>query len=222
MVEKGRPWERPASGAADLRIDGDDAALAAGVVHHPGARVEYRPSPEADLGRALGVHGSAGELELPVDGLRVSADTAEHFGVNMLVAGVAPDRAGWSTRSRVFEVRADDRVVHAGPATAVVVANGQFLRGADLVPRGHPGDGRVEVQVYAVGRSARAGVRTRLPQGVHLPHPQIVQASGRRIEIVSGPVDSPTSVPVELDGIALAPAGHLIVSVVPEAFVVLA
>jgi hypothetical protein len=222
MIEKGRPWERPAAGPADLRIAGDDAALAAAVAEHPGARVEYRPSPNADLGRALGVDGSAGDLELPLDGLRVSADATERFGVNMLVAGVAPDRANWFTRSQVFEVRADDRVVHAGPATAVVVANGQFLRGADLVPRGHPGDGRIEVQVYAVRRSARSGVRARLPQGVHLPHPQIVQASGRRIEIVCGPASSPTPVPVELDGVALAPAARLIVSAVPEAFVVLA
>jgi diacylglycerol kinase family enzyme len=139
----------------------------------------------------------------------------------MLVIGVAPDRARWFTRSHALEVRVDDRVVHAGPATAVVVANGQFLRGADLVPRGHPGDGRLEVQVYAVGRSARAGVRARLPQGIHLPHPQIVQASGRRIEIVSGPASSPTPVAVELDGVALVPAGILIVSVVPEAFALL-
>ena len=47
--------------------------------------------------------------------------------------------------------------------------------GHDVVPRGHPGDGRVEVQVYAVRPGQRAGVRSRLPQGVHLPHPDITQ-----------------------------------------------
>ena len=64
-----------------------------------------------------------------------------------------------------------------------MVASGQYLRGADLVPRGHPGDGRVEVQVYAVRRGERAAMRSRLPQGVHLPHPDITQTSGRQVEI---------------------------------------
>ena len=63
-----------------------------------------------------------------------------------------------------------------------MVASGQYLRGIDVVPRGHPGDGRVEVQVYAVAAGERAGVRARLPQGVHLPHPDITQTTGRRVE----------------------------------------
>ena len=36
-------------------------------------------------------------------------------------------------------------------ATTVVVLVGQYLRGADVSPRGHPGDGAAEVQVYAMG-----------------------------------------------------------------------
>ena len=47
-------------------------------------------------------------------------------------------------------VTVDGRTVHDGPATSVVVANGQFSGTADLAPRGHPGDGRLEVQVYAL------------------------------------------------------------------------
>ena len=93
----------------------------------------------------------------------------------MVVVGVAPDRATWSSAAPGLRVRVGDRVVHDGPATAVVVASGQYLRGADVVPRGHPGDGRAEIQVYAVKRGERAGVRSRLPQGVHLPHPDITQ-----------------------------------------------
>jgi hypothetical protein len=216
VVEKGRPWERPATGPADWHVSGDDATLAAAVRDHPGARVVFRPDGASDLARALGLPGAGdGSLELPVDALRIDADGRELFAVNMVVVGVAPDRARWVTRSPGVRVRVDERVAHDGPATAVVVASGQYLRGSDVVPRGHPGDGRAEIQVYAVGRGERAGVRSRLPQGVHLPHPDITQTTGRRVEIRAdrGPL------PVEIDGAPAPPAARVTVDVVPGAFV---
>jgi len=216
VVEKGQPWERPATGPADWQVDGDDATLAAAVRDHPGARVGFRPDPSSDLARALGLHtsGAAG-LELVVDALRVVADGREAFAVNMVVVGVAPDRANWFTRATKVRVEIDERVVHDGPANAVVVANGQYLRGNDVVPRGHPGDGRAEVQVYAVARGQRAGVRSRLPQGVHLPHPDIRQTVGRRVEIRA----EGRPLPVEIDGVAAPPASLVTVEVLPAAFV---
>ena len=234
MVEKGRPWERPATGPAEWHVDGDDATLAAAVRDHPGARVEFRPGPGSDLARALGASPGgagpggasprgdgapgAGAWELGIDALRVVADGREHFAVNMLVVGVAPDRATWLTAAPGIRVRVADRVVHDAPATGVVVASGQYLRGADLVPRGHPGDGRAEIQVYAVPRGQRAGVRSRLPQGVHLPHPDITQTttSGRvEIRAARGPL------PVEIDGVSAPPAQLVTVEIVPEAFLLI-
>ncbi len=223
MVEKGSPWERPASGPAEWHVDGDDATLAAAVRDHPGARVEFRPGPGSDLARALGASPrgdgapGAGAWELGIDALRIVADGREHFGVNMLVVGVAPDRATWLTAAPGIRVRVTDQVVHDAPATGVVVASGQYLRGADLVPRGHPGDGRAEIQVYAVSRGQRAGVRSRLPQGVHLPHPDITQSSGRQVEIRGdrGPL------PVEIDGVSAPPAQLVTVEIVPEAFLLI-
>jgi YegS C-terminal NAD kinase beta sandwich-like domain len=216
MMEKGRPWERPSSGPAEWHVDGDDATLAAAVRDLPGARVEFRPGPGSDLARALGVRSSGGDAwEVGLDALRVVADGREFFGVNMVVVGVAPDRATWFTSAPALRVRVGDRVVHDAPATAVVVASGQYLRGADLVPRGHPGDGRAEVQVYAVGRGERAGVRSRLPQGIHLPHPDITQTSGRQVEIRADRGE----LPLEIDGVTLPPAALVTVEVLPEAFV---
>jgi YegS C-terminal NAD kinase beta sandwich-like domain len=113
-------------------------------------------------------------------------------------------------------VTVDGRAVHDAPATAVVVASGQYLRGNDVVPRGHPGDGRAEVQVYAVPRGPRAGVRDRLPQGVHLPHPDITQSSGRRVEVLTG--DRPVA--LEVDGVATPGARRVVVEIVPEAFLI--
>ena len=216
MIEKGTPWERPASSPAEWHVAGDDATLAAAVRDRPGARVEFRPDGSSDLARALGLHRTGtGSLELAVDALRVVSDGRELFAVNMVVVGVAPDRAQWWTRARAVQVRVDERVVHDGDATAVVVASGQYLRGSDVVPRGHPGDGRAEIQVYAVPRGQRAGVRSRLPQGVHLPHPDITQATGRHVEIQAdgGPLA------LEIDGLATPPAVRLTLDLVPEAFV---
>lgn len=221
MVEPGRPWERPAAGPAAWHVEGDDAALAAAVRDRPGARVGFRPDPTSDLARALGVHGARpgpgdAAVDLPVDGLRVNADDRELFAVNMVVVGTPPDRTGRFTSTPGLRVEVDGRVAHDGSATTVVVASGQYLRGNDVVPRGHPGDGRAEVQVYAVARNQRSEVRRRLPQGVHLPHPGITQTSGRRVTVVAGG----RPVRIEVDGVPGPPGTRIEIEVVPEAFLI--
>jgi hypothetical protein len=217
VIDKGRPWERPAGGPAAWQVEGDDAALAAAVRDHPGARVAFRPDPTSDLARAIGLHDrGSGTVELGIDGLRVTADGRALYAVNMVVIGAAPDRANWLTPSPELRVTVDGRAVHEGPATTVVVASGQFLRGHDVVPRGHPGDGRAEVQVYAVARGQRSGVRRRLPLGTHVPHPDIAQTTGRRVEVLA-PKRRPG---LELDGVGVPGAAEVTVEVVPEAFLI--
>jgi diacylglycerol kinase family enzyme len=102
----------------------------------------------------------------------------------MVIGGPPPDRLGRLSRATETVVRVDGREVFSGLATTVVVATGQFLRGNDLVPRGHPGDGRAEVQVYSVPAGERTAMKARLATGTHVPHPGITQASGRTVEIV--------------------------------------
>jgi hypothetical protein len=220
-IEKGKPWGRAAVGPADLTVEGDDAALAEVVARHPGARIAFVPAPGSDFARAVGLLGASdrrtGATELPCDALRVEVDGREMIAVNMVVLGVAPDEQRWSSRSAHVRVVIDTRVVHDGAAVAVVVANGQYLRGNDVVPRGHPGDGRAEVQVYSLARGARGAMRKRLPLGVHLPHPRIRTGSGRRVEI--HPVGS--SRPLEVDGVAAGRASEVAVAVVPAAFTLL-
>jgi YegS C-terminal NAD kinase beta sandwich-like domain len=217
VIEKGEPWERPAGGPAAWQVEGDDAALAAAVRDQRGVRVGFRPDPTSDLARAIGLPaGSSAGMELGIDALAVVADGRELFAVNMVVVGTAPDRAGWFTRAPDLRLTVDGRLVHDGPATAVVIASGQFLRGNDVVPRGHPGDGRVEVQVYAVGRGERAGVRRRLPLGAHLPHPEVTQTGGRRIEVVG----ARRPLTLEVDGVEVPAAARTTVEVVAEAFLI--
>ena len=205
-VRPGARWEQPASGPPDLVVAGSDADLAAAVAGRPGALVRFDPDPSSDLARTLG-RGGRGVLEVALDALAVRLDDREVLAVNAVVVGTPPDRLRPWSRRRRLRVEADDRALHEGPATSVVVATGQFLRGGDLCPRGHPGDGRVEVQVYDVPPGERAALRDRLRRGAHVPHPRIVERSARRVVVASD------GRPVEVDGRALGRARRVRVEV---------
>lgn len=218
-IKKGEPWERPATGPADLTVEGGDDVLAAAVRAHPHARVLFAPAAGSDFARTVALSDGTGSMELPCDALLVELDTREVLAVNMVVVGVPPDRQRWWNRAPRVVVKVDDRVVHDGGAIGVIVANGQYLRGADVVPRGHPGDGRIEAQVYDVARRERAVMRRRLPLGTHVPHPQIRSVAGRRVEVRAGAGGRPLT--VEVDGVPAAPAYAVVVAVAPAAFTLL-
>jgi diacylglycerol kinase family enzyme len=99
-------------------------------------------------------------------------------------------------------------------ATSVVVATGQFLRGFDVSPRGHPGDGWCEVQVYCLAPGQRRAMRARLRSGSHVPHPAITTRRGRSVSVRCG-----RAVPVEVDGkAAVRGATGVSIEVLPAAF----
>lgn len=210
-LRPGQSWGRPGGSSPELEVAGGDAVLADAFATLPaGALVAFRPDPSSDLARALGcTPGPATGHEVTIDVLAL-ADGSR--AVNALVLGPPPDRLrGWH-RSTPTRVEIDGAVFFAGSATSVVVASGQYLRGLDVVPRGHPGDGRAEVQVYAVARGQRGALRRRLPGGAHLPHPGIRQRSGRRISVTR---DRPGT--LEVDGRARGRATEVRVEVVPAA-----
>lgn len=189
MIAKGEPWGESTDAAPDLTVEGSDADLAAAVVDRPGALVRFLPRASdlaAALGLATSVEPEAGleavGLALPLDLLTIEEGPP---AVNLVVVGTPPPRLRATSRARPLTVDVDGRNLFAGHATGVVVANGQFLDGLDLVPRGHPGDGRVEVHVYALRPGERGAMRHRLPRGGHLPHPRIVTGTARRF-VISG------------------------------------
>lgn len=211
---RGGGWERPAAGPPDLDVHGGDAELAGWVSGAPGALVRFHPDERSDLARAVGLSGgrSGGRsAELPLDALRLPDAT---LAVNMVVLGTAPDRLGRFARRHPLTLVVDGETAFAGRATTVVVATGQFLRGADVVPRGHPGDGRLEVQVYRLRPDERRPMRGRLAGGEHVPHPRILQRSGREVEVTVGG----GAVAVEVDGVPRPPVPALTVRVVPGAY----
>jgi hypothetical protein len=179
---------------------------------YQGALVRYLPSPGSDLGRALGLAstGETGGIEAPIDALYVEPGG---YAVNGVVLGTPPGRLGFTAPSAAFAVSVNGKQISTGRATTVVIANGQFFDGLDVVPRGHPGDGRAEVQVYRLGRAERRAMRARLPQGAHLPHPHIVAATGREIEVR---LDGGRA-PLWIDGVARDAVSELTVTVIPGA-----
>ena len=93
----------------------------------------------------------------------------------MVVLGTPPERLGRFARRTELRIRADNRLWFNDECTTVVLAVGQWLHGIDLVPRGHPGDGRVEIQAYRLrplgtpGDAPAARVRRAPPAPAH-PH----------------------------------------------------
>ena len=213
MIKPGEPWGRPTTEPPDLEVAGSDADLAASVAARPGALVRFRPDSSSDLARAVGL--AAGPVvslgvEVPLDLLRVDGGPV---AANMIVIGIPPEGLGRFARRFGANVRVDSRPVFHGPCTTVVISTGQFRHGLDLVPRGHPGDGRAEVQIYAVPGRQRRALRTRLATGTHVPHPGITQRSGARVT-----VSIDRRVALEVDG-RPAPATDLVdITVVPNAY----
>lgn len=219
MITPGQPWGSPASSPPDLEVDGDDADLAAAVAAAPGALVAFRPGPGSDLARAVGLRAGSDPTsratEVPVDAVRLAGDGLACNGMacNAVVLGVPPDRLRWASPARSVEIEVDGQPWFAGSATTVVIANGQFLRGADIVPRGHPGDGRLEVQVYELRPRERRAMRRRLTTGAHVPHPRIRSRTARVVELRAA-----RPVAFEADGVSGAAVATVRAEVVPAAF----
>jgi len=186
----------------------------------PDPLVRFAAGRDSDLARTVGLVAGADPtgMALPLDVLdvvasngfdQITADQVHDSGprvarvvaVNSVVVGAAPDRLRSWHRPAGLTVAIDGTPVKAGSATTLVVMNGQYLRGLDLSPRGHPGDGVAEAQLYALPPAARRAMRARLVTGAHLPHPAITIRRAHHIVVrASRPV------PLEVDG---APAGRV-------------
>jgi hypothetical protein len=199
---------------ADLSVSGDDAALARWVADHPGARIAFRPARSSDLARAVGLDSTGANSpatgSIALDALRLADGD---LAVNMIVLGTPPDRVGRFTRPIGARLEVDGTDVATARATTIVIATGQFLRGLDVVPRGHPGDGRLEVQVYRLRGVERREMRDRLGRGAHIPHPRITQRPGHQVDVVAT-----TPLAIEVDGVTRPPVRTLSVSIVPQAY----
>ena len=134
--------------------------------------------------------------------------------MNSIVVGVPPDRLRSWHRPAGLSVEIDGAAIEAAQATSLVVMNGQYLRGLDLSPRGHPGDGVAEAQLYGLPPGARRAMRARLATGAHLPHPAITVRRARQAVVVR----AARPVPLEIDGVPAGRITSLTVTLRPSAY----
>lgn len=198
-IRKGEAWGEPGPLPADGMLVRSDAQARAIVTE---ARRAGEPIPPlgllgGDLCRTLGGTGdesrlaSASAMRLPVDLGAVLVDGRLHWFVAHLIVR----RSWWHGR-------------------VVAAMNAQFLGSWDVVPRGHPNDGRLDVLDADLPLGERLQVRSRLRTGTHLPHPRIEE---RHVSAVQLDLARPT--PVYLDGESLGPATTLSIRVEPDALV---
>ena len=103
------------------------------------------------------------------------AGPGEHWRLGLRCAGLALRRDG--LRLVTGDVTRDL------DASGLLVANGQYLGDLDVVPRAHPGDGRLEVLAFTGPARDVWRMLPRLPTGSHLPHPRVVEIRPRALEI---------------------------------------
>lgn len=179
-VARGRDWGEIGpvpDGAVEARTDAEAAAMVAE------ARRADRPAPPVvltggDLARTLGGPGrSPAGAGLPptATGVRARVDVG---------AALADGRLFWFAAHLVAR-----RSWWAG--RVLVVANAAFMGKANVAPRAHPGDGRLDVLDCRLPVTARVRARSRLESGAHVPHPGIEQ---RRAAAAQFDLDPPLDV----------------------------
>lgn len=196
-ISKGEPWGEVGPLPDDGVVVRSDSEARAVVTR---ARRAGEPVPPlgllgGDLCRTLGGSGDEERLRsgratrFPVDLGVVIADGRIHWFVAHLVAR----RSWWLGR-------------------VVAAMNAQFLGEWNVAPRGHPGDGRIELLDADPSLGQRLQMRSRLRTGTHLPHPDIVE---RHVQAFQVDLDRPQT--VYLDGDRLGSARQLSIRAEPDA-----
>lgn len=157
-ISKGASWGTEVARPPDLRLAADDAELARMLSDGTGAPTAVA---HGDMFTTVGSRPLADRTELlalPIDLVSVTIDdgTPNTFVSHLVVRNPAR-RGGWWR------------------GTVLVVMNAEYIGDADIAPRGHPNDGRVETLFVtkALSLRQRFAVSRRLRNASHLPHPHI-------------------------------------------------
>jgi hypothetical protein len=197
-IRKGEAWGERLAVPPDLTVLADDVALHRWLVPQREHGDAIRPLgiTGGDLGRTMAAGGQErfGEhaLRVPLDLVRVEAEGR----ITWSVAHVVARRSWW--RGEV-----------------VLAMNAQYLGDADVAPRAHPNDGRVDVLRVdpAMSMQTRWQALRRARTGSHLPHPQLRMTQSRevRLELVRPLV-------VWVDGVRWLTTRSLTLTVEPDAY----
>ena len=199
-IGKGQVWGQPGPLPDDgvlVRTDAE-ASAAIAVARADGTALPILGLVGGDLARTCGATGDEDRLRgsdaqrLPVDLGIVAID-----GVEVpFVAHVVVRRRTW-----------------LGPI--VVAMNAQFIGRADVAPRSHPNDGRLDVLAADLALGQRWEARRRLATGTHVPHPGVRE---RRVRDAELPVARGAEVWV--DGVRRGRPARVEVRIEPDALTV--
>ncbi len=199
IIRRGTSWGSAGPLAPGAPVVHDDVAL-----HHlvVAARRCGQPIGEVgllggDLCRSLGGPGDAERLQgasavrLPIDLVRAELD----------------DDTTWFAAHLVGSRRLCGAVI--------VAMNGDWWRTLKLGPRAHPNDGLVDVTLGRVPWRQRRAAERRARSGAHLPHPSLQERRAATLD-----VDLGATVRVTADGVPIGRTRRLVLTVEPDAFVV--
>jgi hypothetical protein len=189
-IRRGQEWGVTVARPIELTTAADDATLARLVVADPHGRYGLSGG---DVFRSLGSPEPRDPVQrLPMDALAVTVDGRELLAVAHVVA-----RRGW----------------WRGPLLAVM--NADHVGEWNVAPRAHPNDGRADVVEVDAAMSLRHRwqARGRLPQGTHVPHPNIHVRTA-----TEGAWTFPAPVRVWVDGVEIGRAERLALRVLPDHF----
>jgi len=207
-IRRGEDWGEHGPLAAGAPVCQDDAAAAAALAAAaPGGTVPEVGLVGGDLHRTLG--GPArGETELRTGmGVRYPVDLIE-------VEATATDGSvTHHTGLAHLEVRGRRRFA----GRTVVVMNAAFVGPANLGPRAHPNDGKLDVTQGSLPRRVWKDGERRALTGTHVPHPDLAESRTHELEL-----DDLGKLGWWLDGVKMPTATRLVVRCRPDAAVVVA
>lgn len=189
-IRKGEDWGTSGPLPDDAPEADSDAAVAAAV---RGGSTHVRPL-AGDLARTIGV--SPASLARPVATLLPCDLVAVELDGTAAGVAAAHVRVGRNLRR------------------GIAVMNAAFVGAWNVAPRAHPGDGKLDVATFALGRVDWWKARRRLPSGAHVPHPQV---EIRRHE--SFGIELPEPAPVSIDGVAAGSARAVRCTIMPDAVI---
>ncbi|MHB1138015.1 MAG: diacylglycerol kinase family protein [Microthrixaceae bacterium] len=215
-IRRGASWGAPGSLPADAPVLEDDRSAAAVLqaAYDAGEALPVIGLVGGDLHRTMGSprHDAAALRE--GRGMRFPID----LGLLEPDPGSDSDADPGSVHrpgARLFLAHLVARTTTSGGlwrGRTVVVMNAAFVGTANLGPRAHPNDGRLDVTDGSLGWTDRRAARRRAPSGAHVPHPALTERRVRSLDI-----GATTPMQLVLDGVDVGRSRRWRVRCLPDA-----
>ncbi|MGB6058311.1 MAG: hypothetical protein WBF71_08585 [Microthrixaceae bacterium] len=210
-------------------VAGTAAGTAAEPVAGPVTEVPDQPAQDqraepvggaAEVGHPVEIGLLGGDLHKSVGAPSHSAsDLFDGCGVRLPIdVGVVEFEDHGVQVRRLFVAHLVARVGRTGglwSGRTAIVMNGSFIGTANLGPKAHPNDGRLDVVDGRLSLGDRRKARPRMATGTHVPHPSLVELRVKRLVLSD---DRPFR--VRVDGESVGSAGELTIRCVPDAAVI--